>query len=29
MLLYYFFQKKLEWVYSRWEEEYVSVVEKL
>jgi biopolymer transport protein ExbB len=29
MLLYYFFQKKLEWIYSRWEEEYVSVVEKL
>jgi biopolymer transport protein ExbB/TolQ len=27
MMLYYYFQKKLEWIYSKWEEEYVSTVE--
>lgn len=28
-LLYYFYQKKLDWVYSKWEEIYVYVAEKL
>jgi biopolymer transport protein ExbB/TolQ len=29
MLIYYYYQKKLEWVYSKWEEDYVYVIEKL
>jgi biopolymer transport protein ExbB/TolQ len=29
MLIYYYYQKKLEWVYSKWEEDYVYVIERL
>ena len=29
MLVYYYYQKKLEWVYSKWEEDYVYVIERL
>lgn len=29
MLMYYYYQKKLDWVYSKWEEDYVKVIEKL
>lgn len=29
MLVYYYYQKKMEWVYSKWEEDYVYVIERL
>jgi biopolymer transport protein ExbB/TolQ len=29
MLIYYYYQKKLEWIYSKWEEDYVYVIERL
>ena len=29
MLLYYYYQNKLSWIYSKWEEIYVYVAEKL
>lgn len=29
MLMYYYYQKKLDWIYSKWEEDYVKVIEKL
>jgi hypothetical protein len=28
MLVYYYYQKKMEWVYSKWEEDYVYVIER-
>lgn len=29
MMIYYYYQKKLEWIYSKWEEDYVYVIERL